>query len=261
MAAKPARVIAILNQKGGTAKTTTAVSIAAGMARAGLKTLLVDLDPQGNVAVSLGLTCPRLIHHAFLAGTPASAIVVRARENLDVIGSDQGLAAVEIELARANAADRVKRLGEVLSTVGGYDVVLLDCAPSLSILNHNALAFAGEVLIPVSCDYLALVGVKQVLRTLRRVGEELARDIHVAGVLPTFYDVRDKVGAEVVSILRKTFGAKTLPPIRINIKLAEAPSFKKTIFEHAPDSHGARDYTRVVEWLRTADSAAMPRAA
>ena len=259
---KPARVIAILNQKGGTAKTTTAVNIAAGLARLGHKTLLVDLDPQGNVSVCLGITCPRLIHHVFLSGIKASTCVVKARENLDVIASDQGLAAVEIELARAAAGDRAHRLAQALAGVGEYDYIILDCAPALSILNHNALAFAGEVLIPVSCDYLALVGVKQVLKTLRRIGEELGRDIHVAGVLPTFFDVRDRVCAEVVGILRKSFGPKTLPPIRVNIKLAEAPSFKRTIFEHAPDSNGARDYIRVVEWLRTAESgAAMTRAA
>jgi chromosome partitioning protein len=248
-----ARIIAILNQKGGTAKTTTAVSLAAGLARQGLRTLLVDLDPQGNVSVSLGLACPRLIHHVFLSGVRAAACVVRARENLDVIASDQGLAAVEIELARSPAAERTHRLRALLAGVGDYDYIILDCAPALSILNHNALELAGEVLIPVSCDYLALVGVKQVLNTLRRIGEELGRDIHVVGVLPTFYDVRDRVCAEVVGILRKSFGPKTLPPIRVNIKLAEAPSFKKTIFEHAPDSNGARDYVRVVEWLRNAE--------
>lgn len=259
--AKPARIIAVLNQKGGTAKTTTSVSVAAGLARLGHRTLLVDLDPQGNVAVSLGVESPRLVHHALLRTTKMSTCVLHARENLDVVISDQGLAAVEIELARTSAAERTKRLAETMAELTGYDYIILDCAPSLSILNHNALTYASEVLIPVSCDYLALVGVKQVLRTLRRMGEELGRDIHVAGVLPTFYDVRDKVCADVVGFLRKSFGPKTLPPIRVNIKLAEAPSFKKTIFEHAPDSNGARDYIRVVEWLRTGESLAQTRAA
>ncbi len=249
----PARVIAVLNQKGGTAKTTSAVSVAAGFAHLGHRTLLVDLDPQGNVAVSLGLDSPRMVHHILLGEVRAELCATPVRDNLDVITSNQSLAAAEIALARAAPADRNERLSLAMRGLTGYEYIILDCAPSLSILNQNALTYAGEVLIPVSCDYLALVGVTQVLRTLRRVGEHLGRDIRIAGVLPTFYDSRNRVSTEVVSYLRKTFGARTLPPVRRNIKLTEAPSFKKTIFEHAPDSHGARDYIRVVEWLRTGE--------
>jgi chromosome partitioning protein len=257
----PARAIAVLNQKGGTAKTTTALSVAAGLAHLGSRTLLVDLDPQGNVGVSLGLASPRMAHHVVLGETPAAACTVQARENLDVITSNQGLAAAEIELARMEPSERYDRLTRVLAELRGYDYVILDCAPALSILNQNALAYAGEVLIPVSCDYLALVGVRQVLRTLQRVGERLGRSIRVAGVLPTFYDSRNRASAEVVKYLRKTFGSRTLPPVRRNVKLVEAPSYQKTIFEHAPDSHGARDYIRVVEWLRTGGRATEERAA
>ncbi len=124
--------------------------------------------------------------------------------------------------------------------------------------------YAGEVLIPVSCDYLALIGVKQVLRTLRRVGEMSGEPVVIAGVLPTFYDVRNKVCMEVLKFLRESFGSRVLPPVRVNTRVAEAPSFKRTIFEHAPDSNGARDYIRVVEWLRTGAGQApqeSPRAA
>ncbi len=249
----PARALAVLNQKGGTAKTTTALSVAAGFAHLGGKTLLFDLDPQGNVGVSLGLSSARMSHHVVLGETSVQACAIAARENLDVIVANQGLAAAEIELARMEPAERNDRLRTVLAGLRGYDYVVLDCAPALSILNQNALSFAGEVLIPVSCDYLALIGVKQVLRTLQRVGEQLGRTIRIAGVLPTFYDARNKVSAEVVAYLRKTFGARTLPPVRRNVKLIEAPSFNKTIFEHAPESHGARDYIRVVEWLRTGE--------
>jgi chromosome partitioning protein len=252
---KPARAIAILNQKGGTGKTTTALSIAAGLAQLGEPTLLVDLDPQGNVGASLGVTSVHKVHHLLLGRVSAKACAQKARDNLDIILADEGLAAAEIALARDNE-DRIYRLRQRMTDLSGYRYVILDCAPALSVLNQNALVYAGEVLIPVSCDYLALIGVKQVLRTLRRVGEQLGESIRVAGVLPTFYDVRNRGCCEVLGYLRKTFGPRTLPPVRVNTKVAEAPSHQKTIFEHAPECNGARDYIRVVEWLRTGEDLA-----
>ena len=132
-----------------------------------------------------------------------------------------------------------------------YDYVIVDCGPSLNLLNQNALNFADEVLIPVNCDYLSLVGVKQVLGTIREVEKHLKHTVRVAGVLPTFFDARTKLACEVLETLRGHFKERCLAPIRTNTRLAEAPSRRKTIFEHAPDSHGAKDYLRVVDWLLT----------
>lgn len=250
------RPIAILNQKGGTAKTTTALSLAAGFAQLRERTLLVDLDPQGNVAASLGLTTARTAYD-LLEGSDAHSCVQTIRPYLDLIAADESLAQSEMALARLPQGERIHCLQRRLAALQGYAYVILDCSPALSLLNLNALFYAGEVLIPVSCDYLALVGVKQVLRTLRRVTEQSGRTVRVAGVLPTFFDVRNRHSMEALTYLRKTFGPRALPPVRVNAKLAEAPSKHQTIFEYAPDSPGARDYMRVVEWLRTGEIAAV----
>jgi len=127
-----------------------------------------------------------------------------------------------------------------------YDVIVLDCSPSLSLLNQNALVFADHVVIPVSCDYLSLVGVKQVIKTLSNVHEHLKHPVRILGVIPTFYDARHKIGREVVDTLRAKFGDLCFPMVRANTKLREAPAAKQSIFEYAPDSHGADDYRAVV---------------
>lgn len=259
-----ARVIAVLNQKGGTGKTTTAVSLAAGLALRGQRVLIVDLDAQGNVAVSLGLQSRRTVYHLLVDGTPYDQLLVRARANLDAIVADQSLAAAELDLVSARDRSRVLR-GRLEPALARYDCIVLDCGPSLSLLNQNALTLAGEVLIPVSCDYLALVGVRQILRTLQHVQDVLLHEVEVLGVLPTLFDARNRISHQAVEALRGYFGEQVLPPVRINAKLKEAPSHKQTIFEYAPDSHGAADYQQVVDWVsdrgRTARSGAPPKPA
>ena len=130
--------------------------------------------------------------------------------------------------------------------MSGYDVVVIDCAPALSLMNQNALVFADSVIVPVACDYLSLVGVKQVIKTIKNVRELLDHDIEVLGVLPTFYDVRNRIARESLDTLKRHFGEHCLPPVRVNTRLKEAPSVKQTIFELAPESHGAEDYRHLV---------------
>jgi chromosome partitioning protein len=245
------RAIAVMNQKGGTGKTTTSVSVAAALAERGHRTLLVDLDAQGNVAVSLGVTGTRSLYHLLVDGVAPEQAIVPARKDLDVITSDQTVAAAELELVNAKDRARVlsRRMAPLMTPDSPYDYVVLDCAPSLSLLNQNALTFARDVIVPVSCDYLALVGVKQILRTLRHVNEVLLHPVEVLGVLPTFYDVRNRISKEAVAALASYFKDRVMPPIRVNTRLKEAPSHKKTIFEHDPASTGAIDYLAVADWV------------
>jgi len=240
--------IAILNQKGGTGKTTTTVSLAAGLAEAGHRVLVIDVDSQGHVGVSLGVQGTRTIYHVVVEDIALKECVVSARPHLDILVGNETLASAEIVLARMNEG-RDRALRDKLDDLSDYDFVLLDCGPSLSLLNMNALTFADHLIVPVSCDYLSLVGVKQVMKTLKNVNQVLMHPVSILGILPTFYDMRNNISDESVRTLKGYFHDKVLPPIRVNTKLKEAPSMQKTIFEFAPESRGASDYQRVVDWL------------
>jgi chromosome partitioning protein len=245
-----ARRLAVLNQKGGTGKTTTALNLAAGVAERGYEVLLVDVDAQGNIGASLGVHGDRSLYHVLVEGANPEDVAVPVRGHLDVVTSDASLAAAEQWLARRDDRDRSRVLAERMGSCDRrYHYVVLDCAPSLSLLNQNALTFADEVVIPVACDYLGLVGVKQVLRTLRDVERVLGHSVRIAGVLPTFYDGRTRLAREAHDTLQKHFKERCLEPIRRSTRLAEAPSHKQTIFEYAPDSTGAEDYRRTIESL------------
>ena len=254
-----ARRVAILNQKGGTGKTTTAVNLAAGLAEREQEVLLVDSDAQGNVGVSLGVAGEKSLYHVLVDGADPTESCVPVRQHLNVITSDATLAAAEIWLARQPSDQRSRILTRRLNSMQvsrRYDYVIIDCGPSLNLLNQNALSYVDEVIVPVTCDYLALVGVKQVLRTIKDVERHLGHAVRVSAVLPTFYDGRTRLAREVLETLQGHFKHKCLEPIRHNTRLAEAPSHKKTIFEYAPVSHGASDYNRVVDWVLSTTFAA-----
>lgn len=255
------RRIAVFNHKGGTGKTTTAVSIAAGLAAKGKRVLLVDTDAQGNVSVSLGAGSERSLYHVLVMGLRVADTVKEVRPNLDLLPSNETLAAAELYLAGRQNRDRV--LADRLSPAAGdYDYVVLDCSPSLSLMNQNALVFADSVLVPVACDYLSLVGVRQVLKTVKNVNSLLHHPVQIWGVLPTFYDGRAKICNEAVSTLKDHFGEKCLPPIRAAIKVKEAPSVGQTIFEYAAGSNAAEDYGVIVDRITgVAASASAPNPA
>jgi chromosome partitioning protein len=253
--ARPAtpKVLAVFNQKGGTAKTTTSVHVAAGLARAGRKVLLVDTDGQGNVAAALGLAPERTLYHVIVMGLPYQNAVVSARPGLDVLAANETLAAAELFLAGQKQRDRV--LGQRLAaSKNDYEFVVVDCSPSLSLLNQNALIFADAVLCPVACDYLSLLGVRQVLRTIKQINRLLGHPLALWGVLPTLFDQRARICRDAVESLRQSFGTVCLDPVHFAIKAKEAPAQGKTLFEYAPGSPATDDYSRVVNRLLDLDS-------
>ncbi len=245
------RGIAVLNHKGGTGKTTTAVNLAAGLAEAGHRVLLIDADPQGAVGTSLGIQGEYGTHHLLAAQAAVADCAVPIRDNLDIVTTDHRLATLEARLAM-NPEERMI-LRRALERTPEYAFVVVDCPPAISPLVDAVLLATGEIVVPVSCDYLSMVTVKQIFATVERMSRTVTqaghapRVIEVTGVLPTFYDVRNRISHDVLTTLESYFPQKVLPPVRVNTKLREAPSWRKTIFEYAPTSHGAEDYRVVVE--------------
>ncbi|HEY1692318.1 MAG TPA: ParA family protein [Polyangiaceae bacterium] len=251
--------LAIFNHKGGTGKTTTSVSIAAGLATRGMRVLLVDTDSQGNVGVSLGVKAEKTLYHVLVMGVRAADAAVNVRPNLDVVVSNETLAAAELYLAGRQNRDRLLR-DRLASAFDDYDVVVLDCSPSLSLMNQNALVVADGIVVPVACDFLSLVGVRQVIKTVKNVNSLLHHPVQIHGVLPTFYDARARICRDAVEALKEHFADRVMPPIRQATRLKEAPAQGKTIFEYAPESNAAEDYLRVVDLLVDGPAATRQRA-
>lgn len=242
------RKIAVLNQKGGTGKTTTSVNLSAGLATLGYKVLLIDLDAQSNVGVSLGVTSKYTMSDILSDESHPSECIVSVGPNLDVIVSSASLSAVEAELVQLERA-RNEVLSQRMKSISQYDFVILDCSPSLSVLNQNTLTYADHILIPVSCDYLSLVGVRNIMRTIKDVNEVLLSHVDILGLVPTFYGLSEQCTLETMKSLKAFFKDKVLTPIRVDPALRQAPMHKKTIFEYAPSSHGAEDYKRLAHQL------------
>lgn len=240
--------IAVLNQKGGTGKTTTSVNVSAAFAHLGQRVLLIDVDAQSNVGVSLGLTSPRTISDILLGNAHPTDCIVNVSENFDAIVSNSSLSSVETDLAWTQEG-RNLILTEQMAPISNYDVVILDCSPSLSLLNQNTLTYADHILIPFSCDYLSLVGVRNIMKTVSKINEVLLSQVNVLGVVPTFYGLSEQCTIETMASLQAFFRDKVLQPIRVDPALRQAPMHQQTIFEYAPKSDGAHDYKALVQQL------------
>ncbi len=249
-------VIAIANQKGGVGKTTTAINLGASLAVAERRTLVVDIDPQGNATSGLGVDrrpdAPTI--YDVLVGTHGieEAIVPHVHfHRLDVVPSTRDLVGAEIELVHAPQRERILRAAlEVVRD--RYDLILIDCPPSLGLLTLNTLTAADSVIIPIQCEFYALEGLSQLLNTIRLVQRSLNPDLDVEGVLLTMYDRRLNLSRQVAEEAREYFGAKVFSTvIPRNVRLAEAPSFGKPIVLYDVLSQGAQAYLALAQELVT----------
>lgn len=243
------RVLALANQKGGVGKTTTAVNLSVFLARSGHRTLLVDIDPQANATSSLGvdkLALQGTVYDALAGERPVTECLRRdVRSGLDLLPANGMLAGAEVELV--GAPRREFRLRDALEpVVGEYEVVLIDCPPSLGLLTVNALTAAREVIIPIQCEYLALEGLVQLVNTLDLIKRRLNPPLDVFGVLMTMFDARTRLAAQVVQEVRRFFPRRMFRTIiPRTVRLAEAPSYGKAIFEYDPSSRAAQAYAEL----------------
>lgn len=247
-----ALILGLVNQKGGCGKTTTAVNLSASLAAEGHRCLLIDLDPQANATVSLGMdpaTLRQTIYHVLLdpdhaEGVPLDAVVLPSPvRGLDIAPSSIDLAAAELELAARIGREHALRR-RLAPARDRYDFVLIDTPPSLGLLTLNALVACDAIIIPIQTHYYALLGMRQLIRTLKVVGSEVGHQVEILGVLPTMYDSRTTISKEILEGIHDFFPNKVFETtIHFNIKLVESSMSGVPLFVSNPSSRGAREYS------------------
>ncbi len=240
------KVIAIANQKGGVGKTTTAVNLSACLGKKGKKTLIIDIDPQGNTTSGLGVDPRKIeqsIYDCIINDVPMSAVIVKTDfEGLWLCPSNINLAGAELELVMKEDREYVlkKAIGEVKNL---FDFILIDCPPSLGLITLNSFTATDSILVPIQCEYYALEGLSQLTNTIKMVKKKLNPTLAMEGVLPTMFDARTNLSIQVVDEVKKFFGNKVYRTIiPRNVRLSEAPSFGQPIIEYDKNSRGAECY-------------------
>ena len=234
-------VIAIANHKGGVGKTTSTQNIGVALARAGKKTLLLDLDPQGNLSDSFGYDDVEVSIYDVLTGK-AEVPVIKLQENLDLVPSNLDLSVAEVELSGRTGREYTLK-DAIVELVGAYEYVLIDCPPSLGLLTINALTACNEVYIPLDSHYFSMKGLDKLMFIINQIKKRLNTEVNISGVFMTRYDTRVVVNKNIAAMVEESF-PETLfkTKIRNNIALVEAPIENQDIFSYAPKSNGAKDY-------------------
>jgi chromosome partitioning protein len=260
-AARRARIVALANQKGGVGKTTTAINLATALAATGRRVLVIDLDPQGNASTGLGVerTTRAMTSYELILGEAELEQVVATTEipRLSIVSASQDLAGAELEFAGRERREFLLSRA-IRSRLRDYDEVLVDCPPSLNLLTINALVAADSVLVPLQCEFYALEGLTQLMRTIERVQRALNPRLELQGVVLTMYDQRNNLCDQVAADVRGHFGAKVFDTvIPRNVRVAEAPSHGKPVLIYDQACAGSQAYIRLAaEMLRRARSAA-----
>ena len=245
------KIVAIINQKGGVGKSTTAINLAAALGEMGKQVLLVDLDPQGNCSSGLGIEkslIQQCIYDVLLIDVPIEDVIIPdITEGVDIAPATINLAGAEVELVAEMA--RENRLKDAVGSMRGrYDFVLVDCPPSLGLLTVNALVAADKLLIPIQCEFYALEGVTKLLESMKRVKSRLNPTLDIYGILLTMYDSRTTLSKQVVDEVREYFGRLVFStPIPRTVKLSEAPSFGQPITQYDPKGRGALSYIELAK--------------
>lgn len=240
-----AKVISVTNQKGGVGKTTTSINLSASLVKRGKRILLLDMDPQGNASVGLGVDTAGLestIYDVLLGEATAKEAIVATESGVDVMTANGDLAGAQVELL--NEIGRELRLKKALDSVmGEYDYIFIDCPPALNVLTINALVASNSVMIPMQCEYFALEGLSALISTIRAIRETLNPSLKIEGLLRTMFDKRNSLSGEVSRQLETHFGKKVYETvIPRNVRLAEAPSYGEPAISYSPKSKGARAY-------------------
>ena len=250
-----ARIISITNQKGGVGKTTTSINVGASLVKRGQRVLIVDMDPQGNATVGLGLESDHpdpSVYELLIERASAKDCIKATTSGVHVITANGDLAGAQVELL--NEIGRELRLKKALSEIDDdYDYILIDCPPALNVLTINALVASNSVLIPMQCEYFALEGLSALISTIRKIKESLNKNLTIEGLLRTMFDPRNSLSGEVSNQLQTHFGDKVYRTIiPRNVRLAEAPSYGEPAIDYSPESKGAEAYLSLADEILAA---------